>query len=71
MTKKLEPDFENCRKFYCHCQRSSLGRMIGCNSSNCEKEWFHYKCVGLKRAPKRKRFCSRECEKKKNAGGSK
>ena len=20
MTMKLEPDFENCRKFYCHCQ---------------------------------------------------
>ena len=48
MTRKLEPDFENCRKFYCHCQRPSFGQMIGCDNSNCEKEWFHYRCVGLK-----------------------
>ena len=38
MTKKLEPDFEYCRKFYCHCQRPSFGQMIGCDHSNCEKE---------------------------------
>ena len=51
MRKKLESDFENCRKFYCHCQRPSFGQMIGCNNWNCETEWFHYKCVGHKRAP--------------------
>ena len=21
MTRKLDPEFENCRKFFCHCQR--------------------------------------------------
>ena len=67
----MKPDFENCSKFYCHCQRPSFGQMIDCDNSNCEKEWFHYKCVGPKRASKRKWFCSRECEKKRIVGGSK
>ena len=71
MTRKQEPDFENCRKFYCYSQRPSFGQMIGCDKSNFEKEWFHYKCVGLKRGPKRKWFYSREREKRKNVGGSK
>ena len=70
MTRKLESDFQNCRKFYCHCQRISFGQMIGCDNSNCEKAWFPYKCVGLKRAPKPKWFSSTECEKKQNVGGS-
>ena len=60
MTGKLDPDFENCRKFYCNCQRPSFGQIIGFDNLNCEKEWFHYKCVGLKQAPKQKWFCSRE-----------
>ena len=68
MTRKLEPDFENCRKFYCHCQGPSFGQIIGCDNSKCEKEWFHFKCVGLKGAPKQKWFRNRECEKKKNVG---
>ena len=54
ITRKLEPDFENCSKFYCHCQRPSFGQMIDFHNSNCENEWFHYKCVGPKRASKRK-----------------
>ena len=45
--------------------------MFRCDNLNCVKEWFHYKCVGLKQAPKRKWFCSRECEKKRIVGGSK
>ena len=52
----MKPDFENCSKFYCHCQRPSFGQMIDCDNSNCEKEWFHYKCVGPKQASKRKWF---------------
>ena len=25
MKRKLDPDFEDCTKFYCHCQRPSFG----------------------------------------------
>jgi hypothetical protein len=37
---------------YCYCNRVSFGDMIGCDAENCEKEWFHLPCVGLKAAPK-------------------
>eukprot|EP01138_Halocafeteria_seosinensis_P012164 gb/GECG01012432.1/.p1 GENE.gb/GECG01012432.1/~~gb/GECG01012432.1/.p1 ORF type:complete len:214 (+),score=35.67 gb/GECG01012432.1/:1-642(+) len=38
-------------KLYCHCQRVSHGRMVGCDSDNCPYEWFHLPCVGLKESP--------------------
>jgi len=37
---------------YCFCNGVSYGEMVGCDSENCEKEWFHLECVGLKVAPK-------------------
>ena len=63
--RNLEHDFENSRNFYCHCQRPGLGQMIGCDNSNCEKDWVHNQCVGFKPAPKRKWICSREHERKR------
>ena len=69
MTRKLDPDFENCRKLYCYCQRAGFKKMIGCNNSTCEKEWLHYNGLRTRRAPMWKWFCSRECE--KNVGDAK
>ena len=37
---------------YCYCNGVSFGEMVGCDSDNCEREWFHLPCVGLKVAPK-------------------
>ena len=37
---------------YCHCNRVSFGEMVACDAHDCEKEWFHLNCVGLKVAPK-------------------
>ncbi|RPA88196.1 hypothetical protein BJ508DRAFT_202320, partial [Ascobolus immersus RN42] len=47
---------------YCVCRRVSDGTMVMCDNPNCEKEWFHLGCVGLKQAPssKRKWYCP-EC----------
>ena len=25
----------------CHCKRPEEGKMVACDSSNCETEWFH------------------------------
>lgn len=36
---------------YCYCGRGSYGQMIACDNENCEKEWFHLGCTGLKTAP--------------------
>jgi hypothetical protein len=37
---------------YCYCNEVSYGEMVGCDAENCEREWFHLQCVGLKVAPK-------------------
>ncbi|CAG8438114.1 12041_t:CDS:2 [Funneliformis caledonium] len=42
---------------YCYCQQVSWGEMVACDNSECEIEWFHYPCVGLKSQPKGKWYC--------------
>lgn len=32
---------------YCTCRRVSFGKMVACENSNCDIEWYHYECVGL------------------------
>ncbi|RKF72875.1 putative phd-finger domain-containing protein [Golovinomyces cichoracearum] len=36
---------------YCTCQSISYGDMVACDNPNCEFEWFHWSCVGLKSEP--------------------
>lgn len=37
---------------YCVCKKQRFGTMIQCeNQSACQFDWFHLKCVGLKKAP--------------------
>ncbi|KAI8993347.1 hypothetical protein BDB01DRAFT_776011 [Pilobolus umbonatus] len=45
---------------YCYCGQVSYGDMIACDGNHCEKEWFHYPCVGLTESPPGKWFCN-EC----------
>lgn len=42
---------------YCLCGRVSFGEMVGCDYEDCEIEWFHYECVGLKKQPEGKWYC--------------
>ncbi|KAF9653022.1 hypothetical protein BDM02DRAFT_3182990 [Thelephora ganbajun] len=43
---------------YCYCNNVSYGAMVQCeNSPECPHDWFHYDCIGLKKAPKGKWFC--------------
>lgn len=50
---------------YCWCNQPSFGEMIACDNEKCPKEWFHYQCVGLKKAPKGEWFCSDKCRKQR------
>lgn len=43
---------------FCLCQKEEYGTMIACDNSMCSIEWFHLDCVGLKRAPMGKWYCS-------------
>ncbi|KAH8677568.1 hypothetical protein BX600DRAFT_131512 [Xylariales sp. PMI_506] len=36
---------------YCYCNNVSYGEMVACDADDCEKEWFHLGCVGLRSAP--------------------
>ena len=45
---------------YCYCQQISHGKMIGCEGNNCRYEWFHIRCLGLKREPRGDFYCD-EC----------
>ncbi|KAI1341833.1 hypothetical protein F5Y15DRAFT_375404 [Xylariaceae sp. FL0016] len=36
---------------YCYCNGVSYGEMVACDANDCEREWFHLECVGLKAAP--------------------
>lgn len=43
--KKKEP-------LWCHCRKPAhFDDLIGCDNNECEVEWFHLGCVGLKEAP--------------------
>ncbi|VVC40507.1 Zinc finger, FYVE/PHD-type,Zinc finger, PHD-type,Zinc finger, RING/FYVE/PHD-type,Zinc finger, PHD- [Cinara cedri] len=49
---------------YCYCNRpyNKKSSMIGCDGSNCQVEWFHFDCVGIKKAPRGKWYCP-DCQK--------
>ena len=52
----LPSDKEN--QLYCVCSGPEFGKMAShCDNAKCGVQWFHYKCVGLKRAPRGKWFC--------------
>ena len=40
-------------KLYCLCQKVESGQMVMCDNPNCPYGWFHFECVGIKRAPAR------------------
>lgn len=57
-TRQKDPENESIYNTYCICNRPSFNPMIACDGPKCKIEWFHYSCVGIKRAPSKKWFCS-------------
>jgi inhibitor of growth protein 1 len=49
-----EADENENEPLYCLCNRISFGDMVECDNEACAIEWFHFSCVGLKKAPKGK-----------------
>ncbi|KAF2465366.1 uncharacterized protein BDR25DRAFT_318607 [Lindgomyces ingoldianus] len=47
---------------YCFCQRVSFGDMVACDNDNCQFQWFHWECVGIKEEPVGDWLCP-ECRK--------
>ncbi|ORY96483.1 hypothetical protein BCR43DRAFT_491769 [Syncephalastrum racemosum] len=42
---------------YCYCRQVSFGEMVACDNDECEIEWFHLECVGLRAPPKGHWYC--------------
>ncbi|KAF6841308.1 phd finger domain-containing protein [Colletotrichum musicola] len=49
---KRNYDYTEDEPTYCYCTSVSYGEMVACEADNCNREWFHLNCVGLKVAPK-------------------
>lgn len=46
---------------YCYCGGPEEGKMIACDGKDCKYGWFHFQCIGLKRAPKNKHWQCPDC----------
>ena len=60
MTSKSKMSLEAAddQQVYCVCKGACQGRrMIACDNAFCKYKWFHYQCVGIKRAPKEPWYC--------------
>nr|XP_040572394.1 LOW QUALITY PROTEIN: uncharacterized protein LOC121121511 [Lepeophtheirus salmonis] len=44
----------------CQCPHDEVSEMIGCDAPDCQKEWFHFECVGILVPPAGKWYCP-EC----------
>ncbi|USP81974.1 hypothetical protein yc1106_09248 [Curvularia clavata] len=58
---------------YCFCGQPSSNEMVACDGKKCDREWFHFECVGMTRrtVPKGKWYCdecSTEMKKTKTKG---
>ncbi|KAI1657404.1 hypothetical protein F4813DRAFT_359772 [Daldinia decipiens] len=64
-----DADVDADEPLYCYCNGVSYGEMVACDADDCEREWFHLDCVGLKAAPpsNMKWYCD-NCKDRMRAG---
>ena len=56
-----ETSIDEDDQIYCYCRRVEIGKMIACENEDCKIGWFHFTCVGIRRAPRGQWFC-RDCK---------
>ncbi|VDI16885.1 Hypothetical predicted protein [Mytilus galloprovincialis] len=61
-TSSTQDDNNNVTETWCLCSEPEYGRMIKCDNLDCPYQWFHYKCVNIRRKPRGKWYCL-NCEK--------
>ncbi|XP_049267370.1 uncharacterized protein LOC125756543 [Rhipicephalus sanguineus] len=62
-TRKTTTSSQNSENetVYCFCRGPESGKMLACEGQNCKYRWFHYICLGIRRAPKQKEWFCEEC----------
>ncbi|CAG2229693.1 unnamed protein product [Mytilus edulis] len=61
-TSSTQDDKNNVTETWCLCFEPEYGRMIKSENLDCPYQWFHYKCVNIRRKPRGKWYCL-NCEK--------
>lgn len=46
---------------FCYCRGPKQEKMLASDGKNCKYGWFHYSCIGIKRAPKQKEWFCDDC----------
>ncbi|KAI9263427.1 the Ing1 Phd finger in complex with A histone H3k4me3 peptide, partial [Phascolomyces articulosus] len=52
---------DNDDEVWCFYREPAHGKMIQCDNDDCLIQWYHFSCVGLKKAPKGDWYCE-ECQ---------
>lgn len=63
-----QPSATSSSEIHCSCGYADKNPMVGCDSSDCPHQWFHFACVGLKSKPKSKTWFCPQCKPKKVKG---
>ena len=51
---------------FCICRRGESGKMIECDSPQCEIGWYHYSCIQLQDDFESDQWFCPQCEKNRN-----
>jgi hypothetical protein len=57
-----EDEEEENEPRYCYCNEVSYGEMVACDNENCQRQWFHLRCAGLREAPTTAKWYCDECK---------
>lgn len=47
---------------FCFCGGPESGKMVACDANGCKYKWFHFTCLGITRAPKKRHWYCPDCE---------
>ncbi|CAN7988021.1 unnamed protein product, partial [Ixodes pacificus] len=42
---------------YCLCDEPEYGKMVMCDNPQCIRKWYHFACIGMKKAPQGQWLC--------------
>ena len=51
----------NAEEYHCSCGAADKIPMVGCDGVNCNNQWYHWECVGLKSEPRSTKWYCELC----------
>merc|ERR1712228_523854 len=53
----MQKELPNDDAIICSCKKQSSGKIIKCDNTACKIQWFHWKCVGVKKTRRAEWYC--------------